>query len=188
MRYNKLDHSNLPWLGKHTRLCKKLSKIKSFSLKPPLISIRSSIYACIPLLPRTFIMMVRAQMIQTDINKGLKMLVNETRGSFVGAENKKCAAPAFVVVVWEKFCMWMGWDFWHIGWYTYIKRSLWLVSPSDKSKKFLFLWWFIFIQFIQLATLIIYLQTSACTEWVAECNNNNSAEENRTTDYSVISF
>lgn len=36
---------------------------------------------------------------RTDINKGLKMLVNETRGSFVGAENKKCAAPAFVVVV-----------------------------------------------------------------------------------------
>lgn len=44
-------------------------------------------------------MMVRVQMIQTDINKGLKMPVNETRGRFVGAENKKCATPAFVVVV-----------------------------------------------------------------------------------------
>lgn len=47
----------------------------------------------------TFIIMETVQMMQTDRMNGLKMFVNETRGSFVGAEYKKCVASAFVVVV-----------------------------------------------------------------------------------------
>lgn len=40
--------------------------------------------------------MVRVKMMQTDMIQGLKTLVNETRGSSVGAQYKKYAASAFV--------------------------------------------------------------------------------------------
>lgn len=44
-------------------------------------------------------MILRVQMILTDMKKHLKMLVDETRGSFGGPENKKRAVPTFAVVV-----------------------------------------------------------------------------------------
>ena len=50
-------------------------------------------------------MILRVQMILTDMNKCLKMLVDETRGSFGGAENKKHAAPTFAVVVRKVLCV-----------------------------------------------------------------------------------
>lgn len=50
-------------------------------------------------------MMLRVQMILTDLNKHLRMLMDETRGSFGAAENKKRAAPTFVVVVRKVLCV-----------------------------------------------------------------------------------
>lgn len=69
----------------------------------------------------------------TGMNKCLKMLVDETRGSFGGAENKKRAAHTFAVIVKKSFvCDWSGTS--HILTGTLKSgRSLWLVSPSDKS-------------------------------------------------------
>lgn len=76
-------------------------------------------------------------MILTDMNKHLKMLVDETRGSFGSPENKKRAVPTFAVVVRKVLlCEWGGIP--HILTGTPKSReNLWLVSPSDKSRKFL---------------------------------------------------
>lgn len=104
--------------------------------------------------------MVRVEMMQTDMIKGLKMLVNEARGSLVGAENKKVQPICCRRVRKLLYVNGMGFPTYWLEHFCQ-KKSL-ALSPSDKSKNIS--QWFIFIQFIQLATLIIYLQTSACTE------------------------